>query len=293
MIQELRTLLLNDTNGSTHLLMPSLFSNIPLSQVETEIRKAILGPVSSSIEYKCFVADKLFNAIYRDSEFEELLSSVFDKRVFLNSKAFDNIIRPDYSITSGGASLLVDLQGARSNRQKRDMTYSFSKNSEDESGMSIVVSGGVFDKPRVVSFTNSELMTASKWKEIDDTGALINLSSVGESYAVFDGGGAPPEIIVQLLQGGESSTVVFDPLDSTLIVSNDYDASIDVTTPFEFDAQSMLEDLISIQGLIDFMYLIGYDYPELLQKFLSDGRRDRKLFSILVAYGISVKRKAQ
>ena len=151
----------------------------------------------------------------------------------------------------------MDLGGVKENRQKRNLDYSFTKNGLDLTERSILATGGINNTIQEIAFTEQEIASGSRWKDLSDSGVLIKFNFATDGSVVPD----------------------------------DYDAEIAVNLPFEFDAQHVLEDLISTEGLIDFMYLIGYDHPELLQKFLSDDRKDRKLLSILITYGISVKKK--
>jgi len=292
MIQELRTLLINDVSASPVVLTPSEFVGVRLSQIESKIRMAILGSSNSSIEYRCFVADRLVNAIYRDSEFEVLLKQIFDKRVCINNIEPDGFILPRYSVETSESPILVDVTRVLDKNKKQSViTYTLSKNPSDESGKSILITGGASGKDQIVSLSNSELITSSGWIELDSSGVFIKVSLPGQIVQEFDGGDAIQALITGVLDGGSSYTQEFDSIDGVATVKDTYSATITIEMPFTFWAGQVLNEILSIQGVIDFMYLIGSEYPEILQKFNSNHRKDRQLFSIIVAYGISAKKK--
>jgi hypothetical protein len=261
MIQELRSLLLNTKDASGKLLMPSSFSTVKLSKIETGIRNAILGGDTYSTDYKCFVADRLFNAIYSDSEFADILNECFDKRVYTKKTLDTNTIRPRYNIDKGAGSLVVDVSRLKPNRTKESIHYTFIK----RTGTTLFANGGIGDNQQVITFSTDDLINGSSWKLIADSGVYVKFHLNPMHIAGADGPNpyiTSPEI-----------------------------GSITVNVPFTVDLSSVLTSVLSIDGLIDFMSLIGEEHPELLHHFYSNNRNDRRLFSVVVAYGISTKRK--
>ena len=293
MIQELRTLLLNDNLANNFLLIPSSFFEINLSKIESNIRSVMLDASTSSVEYKCFAANKLCSAVYRDSEFNNILASQFDGRNYF-SKEEDVSLRSSSRLDKNEIDVVVDLRNLVRNKKSRNISYNFSIVHGENN---IVATGGYDNSVQHFELTEEEILGSSLWKTLDDSGVRVKFnlpSSYVNGFEIIDGG-SPPSSSINIVEGGIPESVALVALNAGGPVFPNIalaiESSISVSVPFYVNFGSMLESLISIEGLIDFMYLVGESHPEIIQKFNDDTRKDRKLFSILLAYGISVKQK--
>jgi len=249
MIQELRSLLINHADAFNFTLMPSNFVPFTLRKVESQIRESILGGPDSSIEYRCYIANKIVSAIYRDHEFSDILNDAFDTRKHYTKEDNELIKYTSYNIKVNPENILVDARKAKENIKSRIFSYDLSTDFSNPAKNIIIVSGGQGNVNQSFVVSDEEKANGTKWLTISETNILIKIQSIEQA-------------------SGER---------------------INIKMPFVFSGKKILDTLLSIQGLIDRLALVAEIYPEIQQKFNSESRIDRKLFAIVIAYGILVK----
>ena len=249
MIQELRSILLNDINASKFVLMPSDFVALPLSNVESQIRESIFDNTNSSIEYRAYIASKIVSAIYRENEFQKILSDAFDTRNNYQQDNSNAIKYISWSAKNYPENVLIDVSKATENTKTNVFNYNLRVENVYPDRKALIISGGHNNIEESFILSSEEESNGTKWKTISETNVFIKVQSI--DYA-----------------NGET---------------------ISIHMPFVFNAKKILDSLLSIQGLIDRLALVSEIYPEIDQKFNSESRIDRRLFAIVIAYGILVK----
>lgn len=112
MIQEVQSLLINDTQARDLILFPRDYTVRSLTPVCARIRNAILGGGRTSLEYKCNVAKELVRGMYRDPLMRGALS-YFDPR-YIEPPPQKNEQFSYYKILSGDkSSILVDISSVK------------------------------------------------------------------------------------------------------------------------------------------------------------------------------------
>jgi hypothetical protein len=331
MIQEVRSLLINDKDANQFFLMPSGFTEIKMSSVESQIHNALFGGSKSSMEYKCFVADSFFKLIYQSDEFRDLTRANFDNRFDISRSEIDSVMSPSYEIVSGSSTTFVDISGVQSTKEKSKFVYEFSRHSETE----ISVSSNISDEVSLVQLSEIEIYKGTRWITLPGSNAKVKFKFTPShtTFVVIDGGmynsehsseliggiydglfdfqieSGGPNVRFLLVDGGmynseHSSELIGGIYDglfdfqiesggplSTLQIPQDFWSSIRVNVPFSVKMSEIKKDIFSVSGLIDYVSGVGERYPEILEKFYDDGRPDRQLLSVLLSFCLSLKNK--
>jgi hypothetical protein len=291
MIQEIRALLINDNEAKNVFLMPKDFSVVPLNRVESEISNCITGGTSASIQYRCFVSDLIFQLIYGDSEFSEILKK-FDNRVVVDTDEVRPVLVPTTTYVRGRRFITIDISKIRYDKNRQCISYFFERASEN----SVSISGGQDNNfQKTITFNQQEISAGSSWKLLEDTNTSVMFRFYPKLSEYFDTDGVYVNTDYSEDLDGGGPDVIYESLaDSGGVetgVPSTFSAEVRICTPFEFSLDSCLRELELVSGLTDFVSLVGEKHPEILEKFYDEGRKDRKLFSIVLAYCLSLKEK--
>lgn len=253
MINELRSYILNDPKFGELVAFPDQYGMpVRLNKTLSEIRSALIGDDRVDDKHRAWVATNLVRALYRDRDAGGIAQSIFDTRVsFLDQEAGPDTF--DSSITISGGSV--------------DLIQTFG-NFTGYPGV------GIFNNRWDITHSSSSAISIQDYATGENYTANMSFTGTTGNFVEIKG----TSIQVRLIGVSQVPVNLFAQINGSVAKS--------------FSLVDILNAVTSVQGVEDLVYINEKEIPDI--PFLyssSQDRIDRKLWSIILAYGAEIARR--
>jgi hypothetical protein len=250
MVDEIKTLLLNDEKFSRYTYIDDNFNQIRLNKVQSEFRRALLFP-SGAQEPKSqvWISNLLVNAIYKDRDLEKIANKNFDTRRIIDESLYSQDFLASVTQNFYDNKIIVKMA---------EETYP---------------QDGIHNKNIKLSRKNNNVVVVSY--------SINNQSYENEKEIIFVFKNRISNTVnipdTRIKIGFSNTSIV--PF-SSLFLSIKY--------PYYYDINNTINKIFQIPGLEELIWTDKQSFKELFDLYSKTDRDYKKMLCLILAYSISL-----